>query len=190
MFQKFSARLRNSDVDYRLLVPLLVSTVLVQAITAVVRITVSYRAVELELSIVWLGLIAAAFAIVPILMAVQVGRFIDRGHDAHTAWIGAAIFAAACSGFAFWSQPAGLLVWSTIMGSGHLMLMASQQMLCVRAAATPRRLEQVFGNYMVAGAIGQGAGPYLVGFMGGAATVPPTQTLFVIAWRSPAFRSR
>ena len=42
------------------------------------------------------------------------------------------------------------------MGTGHIMLMASQQMLCVRAAG-PRSLESVFGNYMVAGAIGQGA---------------------------------
>ena len=63
------------------------------------------------------------------------------------------------------------------MGSGHIMLMASQQMLCVRAAG-PRSMEQVFGNYMVAGAIGQGLGPYVVGWVGGGATVPPTQLLF------------
>jgi MFS family permease len=181
MFSKFADRIRNSDVDLRLLVPLLVGTMLVQVVTAVVRVTTSYRAVELNLSIVWLGLIATTFAIVPILVAVQVGRFIDRGHDAHTAWIGSGIFTAACAGFAAWSSaPQALLVWSTVMGCGHLMLMASQQMLCVRAAG-PRSMEQVFGNYMVAGAIGQGLGPYIVGWTGGAATVPPTQHLFTIA---------
>ncbi|MBM3530837.1 MAG: MFS transporter [Alphaproteobacteria bacterium] len=177
MFQKFSDRIHNSDVDYRLLVPLLLCTTLVQVVTAMVRITTSYRAVELNLSIVWLGLIAATFAIVPIMLAVRIGRFIDHGHDAHTAWMGSAIFAAACAGFAVWSTPEGLLIWSTIMGTGHLMLMASQQMLCVRAS-TPRSMEKVFGNYMVAGAIGQGVGPYVVGWMGGAATLPPTETLF------------
>ena len=78
MFDKFAARFRNSDIDYRLLAPLLVSTTLVQLMTALIRITTSYRAVELKLSIVWLGLIASAFAIVPILLAVRVGRFIDR----------------------------------------------------------------------------------------------------------------
>jgi len=67
-----------------------------------------------------------------------------------------------------------------VMGTGHIMLMASQQMLCVRAAG-PRSLESVFGNYMVAGAIGQGLGPYVVGYLGGAASVPPTQLLFIIA---------
>jgi MFS family permease len=177
MLDKLAARFRNSDINYRLLIPLLVSTALVQVLTALVRITTSYRAVELGLSIAWLGLIASAFAIIPIVMAVRVGRFIDRGHDAHTVWIGSALFMAACGGFAIWSSAEGLLLFSALMGSGHLMLMASQQMLCVRAAG-PRSLEPVFGNYMVAGAVGQGIGPYVVGWVGGGATVPPTQLLF------------
>ena len=179
MFQKLAARIRNSDSDFRLLVPLLASTMLVQMVTAMVRVTTSYRAVELNLSIVWLGLIAATFAICPILIAVRVGRFIDGGREAETAWIGGAIFAVACACFAIWPTPKGLLVSSTIMGTGHLMLMASQQMLCVRAAG-PRSLESVFGNYMVAGAIGQGIGPYVVGWVGGATAVPPTELLFIV----------
>ena len=180
MFEKLAARVRSSDTDFRLLVPLLISTMLVQVVVAMVRVTTSYRAVELGLSIVWLGLIAATFAIFPIMIAVRVGRTIDRGYDAQTTWLGAAIFAAACGSFAIASSATALLVSSTIMGIGHIMLMASQQMLCVRAAG-PRSLESVFGNYMVAGAIGQGAGPYVVGWLGGAAAVPPTQTLFIIA---------
>ncbi len=161
-----------------LLIPLLVSTALVQVIVAVVRITTSYRVVELELSIVWLGAIAAAFALLPIGLAVWVGRFIDRGHDALTLWIGSAIVAFSCGIFVLRSTPEVLIAATALMGVGHLMLMASQQLLCVRAAGT-RSLESVFGNYMVAGAVGQGLGPYVVGWMGGAATVPPTQLLFV-----------
>ena len=180
MFEKLAARVRSSDTDFRLLVPLLISTMLVQLVTALVRVTTSYRAVELNLSIVWLGLIAATFAICPILIAVRVGREIDRGYDAQTTWLGAAIFAVACASFAF-AAVAGRRCWSssTIMGTGHIMLMASQQMLCVRAAG-PRSLESVFGNYMVAGAIGQGIGPYVVGWVGGTAAVPPTQLLFIV----------
>src|SRR3954469_4260213 len=179
MFEKLTARVRSSDTDFRLLVPLLISTMLVQLVTAMVRVTTSYRAVELDLSIVWLGLIAATFAICPILIAVRVGREIDRGYDAQTTWLGAAIFAVACASFATASSTVALLISSAVMGTGHIMLMASQQMLCVRAAG-PRSLESVFGNYMVAGAVGQGVGPYVVGWVGGAASVPPTQPLFVI----------
>ena len=120
------------------------------------------------------------FAILPIFIAVQVGRYIDRGHDARTAWIGAGLFLLSCVGLAFWSSVEGLFIATTVMGMGHLCLMASQQMLCVRAAG-PRSMENVFGNYMVAGAIGQGLGPYIVGWAGGGATVPPTRLLFLIA---------
>lgn len=180
MFRKLADHIHNSDIDYPLLVPLLLSSFMVQTVTALVRVTISYRAVELELSIVWLGLIAATFAIFPILIAVQVGRFIDRGYDTRTAWIGALIFCLSMTGFALWPTPAGLLLFSTIMGLGHIMLMASHQMICVRAAG-PKSLEAVFGNFMVVTAIGQGFGPYVVGWMGGNAPVPPTQPLFVVA---------
>jgi predicted MFS family arabinose efflux permease len=181
MFRKLAARVRNSEFDLRLLIPLLLLTVLVQIVTAIVRITTSYRAFELDLSTAWLGVIAAAFAAFPIMMAVQVGRFIDRGNDALTIWVGSAIMAASSAGFVLWPSAVGLVVVTTIMGSGHIMLMASQQMLCVRAAKSPRAMESVFGNYMVAGAIGQGVGPYVVGLAGGSATVPPTGYLFTIA---------
>jgi MFS family permease len=179
MFEKLAARARNSDVDVRLLVPLLLNTALVQIVTAIIRITTSYRAFELGLSTVWLGVIAAAFALFPIMIAVGVGRYIDRGHDARIAWIGSSLFLAGCAGFTVWPTAGGLLVSSLVMGAGHLMLMATQQMLCVRAAGT-KNMESVFGNYMVAGAIGQGIGPYVVGWAGGGATVPPTQPLFLI----------
>ena len=110
MFEKLAARFRNSDTDYRLLVPLLLSTMLVQMVTAMVRVTTSYRAVELNLSIVWLGLIAATFAIFPILIAVRVGRFIDRGYDAQTTWLGAAIFLSPARALRSGRRPTALLV--------------------------------------------------------------------------------
>jgi hypothetical protein len=74
MFRKLADHIRSSDTDYALLVPLLLSSFLVQTVTSLVRVTISYRAVELGLSIVWLGLIAATFAIFPILIAVRIGR--------------------------------------------------------------------------------------------------------------------
>ena len=180
MFRKIADRIRNSNLDSRLLVPLLTVTALEQAIAAIVRIGTSYRAVELDLSTAWIGVIAAAYSAFPIVMAVQIGRFIDRGNDALTIWIGSFVVAASSALFLLWPNPVAMLVITAMIGSGHTMLMASQQMLCVRAAKTSRSRESVFGNYMVAGAIGQALGPYIVGWAGGAATVPPTQLLFMI----------
>jgi MFS family permease len=173
------------DIDYRLLVPVLINATLLQTIVSIVRVTTSYRTVELALSEVWLGVISAAFALFPIGLAVWVGRYIDRGHDAHAAWLGSALFAVACGGFALFPSAVALLVCTAMLGIGHLFLMAAQQMLCVRAGG-PHGLDRVFGNYMVAGAIGQGIGPLIVGWAGGAATLPPTGFLFVLAFATAA----
>ena len=92
---------RTSDVNYRLLVPLLLNVAIIQAVYAIVRVTTSYRAIELNLPVVWLGIISATFAILPIIFAVQVGRFLDRGKDAQAAWLGASLLVLACAGFRF-----------------------------------------------------------------------------------------
>jgi MFS family permease len=173
------------DIDYRLLAPVLVNAVLIHIVVTLVRVTTSYRAVELDLPIIWLGVISATFAIFPIFLAVWVGRFIDRGHDAVTAWIGSGVIAVACLGFVLFSSAAALLVCTALLGTGHLFMMAAQQMLSVRAGG-PHGMDKVFGNYMVASAVGQGLGPFIVGWAGGTAIVPPTQFLFTIGLATAA----
>ena len=181
-WSKFLAsRGRARDIDYRLLVPLVAHSAIVQTIYAIVRVTTSYRAIELDLPVVWLGVISATFAILPMLLAVWLGRFLDRGHDAQAAWIGSGVFVLACAGFCFLANSlAALLLLTALFGVGHLFLMASQQMLCVRSAG-PRGRDSAFGNYVVGSAVGQGLGPYIVAWIGGSATLPATGKLFGIA---------
>jgi hypothetical protein len=136
------------------------------------------RTIELGLPVVWLGIISAGFAILPIFLALQIGRYIDRGHDAHAAWIGSTIILLAC--VALWAWPTSavhLLVFTIALGTGHMFLMAAQQMLTVRCA-NARGRDVAFGHFMVAISIGQGLGPFIVGLVGGAATVPPTAPLW------------
>jgi predicted MFS family arabinose efflux permease len=153
----------------------------VQTIYAIVRVTTSYRAIELDLPIVWLGVISATFAIPPTLLAVWVGRLLDRGYDAQAAWFGSGMFVLVCAGFCFFANSlAGLLILTALFGVGHLFLMASQQMLCIRCSGLRGR-DSVFGNYLVASAIGQGLGPYIIAWAAGSAMVPPTGKLFGIA---------
>ena len=142
-------------VDYRLLVPVLINSTLIHTVVSILRVTTSYRAVELDLSIIWLGVISATFAIFPIFLAVSVGRFIDRGHDATTAWIGSGLIAVAAAGFTFFASAEALLAFTAVLGTGHLFMMAAQQMLCVRSGG-PAAMDRVFGNY---GGGGGGPGP-------------------------------
>jgi predicted MFS family arabinose efflux permease len=169
-----------SDVNYRLLVPLLLNVAIIQAVYAIVRITTSYRAIELKLPVVWLGIISATFAILPIIFAVQVGRYLDRGKDAQAVWLGASLLVLACAGFRFATGSLlTLLLMTALLSISHILIMASQQMLCVRCTG-PRGRDAAFGNYVIASAVGQGLGPYLVAWVGGSATLPPTGRLFMI----------
>ena len=74
-------------MNYRFLVPLMTTAVLEQTVVTIVRVTTSYRAVELGLSVIWLGIITTAIAILPLLLAVKVGRYIDQGNETKTAVI-------------------------------------------------------------------------------------------------------
>jgi len=171
---------RSSDIDYRLLVPLLLNSTIVQAVYAIERVTTSYRVIELDLPVIWLGIIASAFAILPIFLGVWVGRFLDRGNDAQATWFGCGLLVVTCSGF-WWSANSvtTLLLWTFLLGISNLFLMAGQQMTCIRCSG-PRGRDSVFGNYLVVNAVGQGLGPYLIAWLGGSAMLPPTNQLFAI----------
>jgi MFS family permease len=170
----------GDDIDYRLLVPFLAHVTLTQTLILIIRITTSYRALELGLPVLWLGVIATGFAIIPALTALQVGRWIDRGNDARAVWLGSALVFIACIGFWAWPRSAiHLLGFSVLLGFGHMFCMAGHQMLAVRSGGARSR-ESVLGYYMVAASIGQGFGPFVVGWLGGSAAVPPTGQLFAV----------
>jgi len=181
-----SARTELSDVDYRLLIPFLTHVVLTQTLIQVIRITTSYKAIELGLSVLWLGVIAAGFAIIPAFTALRVGRWIDRGNDASAVRLGSALTVVACIGLWAWPRSGmHLLGFSVLLGFGHMFCMAGHQMLAVRSGGARSR-ESVLGYYMVAASIGQGFGPFIVGWLGGSVALPPTGPLFGISLAAAA----
>lgn len=170
-----------SDLNWPLFLTLMLSNIVVNAVISLSRVTTSYRAIELNLSVVWIGIIAAGFSLVPVLLAVQVGRFIDRGHDALSTWVGALMMLLACAGM--WWRPDSamdLLMFSILLGFGHMFCITGQQMIAVRCSG-PISREHVFGYHMIAIATGQGLGPMLLGWLGGGTKIPPTSEMFTIA---------
>src|SRR5258708_2902827 len=180
MLQKSRARTAPPDIDWRLLAPLLANAFMVHTVIGIIRVTTSYRTIELDLPVVWLGVISASFALLPVFSAVALRRFIDRGNDSQAAWIGARLIMVAAAGV--WVLSASgllLLAFTVLLGFGHLFCMASHQMLAVRSA-NMRGREVAFGHFMVAASTGQGLGPFVVGWLGGSSTVPATGYLFGI----------
>jgi predicted MFS family arabinose efflux permease len=165
---------------HRLLFAIVSTAFVEQAVITIARITTTYRAVELDLSVVWLGIITAVYAVLPIAIGVPIGRFIDRGFDAVTTWIGGGLLIVGCAFFLLLPNLTGILIATAIMGTAHLLFVVSQQIQCTRCGTGPGAMERAIGNYMVANAAGQGVGPYIVAIAGGSASVPPTHFLFAL----------
>ena len=176
-----SGQTPKHDYVIGLLAPFLVHALMFQIITGLTRVTTSYRAIELDVSYVWYGAISSGYALLPIFLAIPLGRYIDRGHDSYSIWTGSAFQLAANIGFWLWPANAfALTFYSVIAGIGHLFVMAGHQALTLRCAG-PLSREGVFGWYMVVLSIGQMIGPGLIGWMAGSAKLPPTSPLFAMA---------
>lgn len=170
------------EIDLRLFIPLVANTVLLHVAVLLTRLGATYRGLELELSVVVIGVIAASFSLLPAVLAVPVGRFIDRGHDALAIRIGSVLSLVSAVGFVIVPSNAVTLALNTaVMGVGQLACMAGHQIVCVRAAKGPRGREAIFGYHMVAIAFGQGVGPFIVSWLAGNAAIPPTGLVFQIS---------
>lgn len=158
---------------------LLAHTLLVHGVTQVLRPTTSYRALELGLAPSLLGVLSASFALVPLFLALAVGRAADRHGERLPLLGGAALVLVSAVGFATLadSLPA-LAAWSAVLGLGHLLTMVGQQSL-VATLAGPGRSDVAFGRYAFAASAGQALGPGTIAALSGAAALPDTGRLFV-----------
>ena len=156
---------------------ILMHALFLQLAAYVVRPTAAYKALELGVDPALLGLIAASFAVVPLVVAVWMGRAADSGREVPLMVFGALLMVAAGVGLLFFSATLWmLLLWNVVLGLGHLMSVLAEQSLV--AQASEKRLDSAFGVYTFAGSIGQAIGPSLIGIFGGGATIPDTSQLF------------
>lgn len=172
---------KKHDYDFALTIPFLIHAFVAQCVTVLTRIDTSYRAIELDIPIAWFGIINSGYALLPIFLAVSIGRYIDRGNDVRIIWIGSAVALVSNIGFWGWGTSGiNLLAFTVIGGVGHLCLMAGHQALTLRAAG-PASREGIIGTYMVILSIGQMLAPIYIAWTAGSAKIPPTQLLFSVA---------
>jgi MFS family permease len=165
----------------RLLAVLLVHSVLTQVITFVLRPAATYRAIELDVPGAWLGVLGASFAVVPLVLAVPSGQATDRFGERRVMLAGAALTALSGVLLALLGTgPAGVVLGTVVLGTGHLLSVVGQQ-AAVANSAPPGRFDSAFGYYTFAASLGQAIGPGLIVLVGGARAIPDTQTLFLVA---------
>ena len=154
--------------------------VLVQVITFVLRPTATYRAVEHDVPAHWLGVLAASFAVLPLLLAVPAGHATDRYGERRVMVAGSAIVLFCALGFlVLGGSVLGLVVASVLLGLGHLCSVVGQQAMVANGTG-PESYDAAFGHYTFATSVGQAIGPGLIVLFGGGGTVPHTGAIF--AW--------
>ncbi|MPZ62781.1 MAG: MFS transporter [Propionibacteriales bacterium] len=148
---------------------LLVVTLFLHIAVNLFRPMVSYRALELGVAPRYLGLISAAFAVVPLVVGITVGRLVDReGPRQLHVFLGSVLLGIGGLGLGLVGSLAGVVVLFAICGLGHLLVaIAMQTMISHQSSADA--LDRRFGYFTFAGSAGQLVGPLLGGLVAPAA---------------------
>ncbi|SEB68264.1 Predicted arabinose efflux permease, MFS family [Paramicrobacterium humi] len=157
-------------------------SVIIQIIVFAIRPVVSYAALDLGVSPGFLGLLAAAYALPALAMAVPAGHAIDRLGERKALIAGAVLvvlaMAAAYAGLgSLWL----LVVATVLLGAGQVLTVIGQQAF-IGNTSTARGSDAAFGYYGFAAAAGQTIGPLLLALPGGSRTVPPLPLIMLIGF--------
>jgi MFS family permease len=138
----------------------LAGVVLTQAALFLARPVTSYRALALGADARAVGLITAAFALVPLVVAVPLGRASDHWRPGWLLTGGIALGAVACALLGLAASLPGLALASAALGLGHLALTLAGQSLIARQSGDALH-DRDFGLYAAAASAGQLIGPAL-----------------------------
>jgi MFS family permease len=138
----------------------LAGVVLTQAALFLARPVTSYRALALGADARAVGLITAAFALVPLVVAVPLGRASDRWRPGWLLTGGIALGAVACALLGLAASLPGLALASAALGLGHLALTLAGQSLIARQSGDALH-DRDFGLYAAGASAGQLIGPAL-----------------------------
>ena len=129
------------------------------------RPILSYRAIDLGAGPVGIGVLAASFAVIPIFMAVPLGRLTDRRGERSLAMFGGTLTTVACVLFIVVDTFALLVALNVVLGVGHLLLSLSQQAYVGRGSDSDTR-DVSFARFTLTGSLGQMAGPLMATYAG------------------------
>jgi MFS family permease len=133
-----------------------------QAAVYIARPTTSYRLLSLGYDAGDVGLVAAAYALLPLLAAIPLGRYSDRRHAGSLIGVGCALQAGACGLLAVADTALTLGAASTVLGLGHLAVALGVQDVVARESR-PESHDQHFGLLTAGVSLGQLVGPLVAG---------------------------
>jgi MFS family permease len=124
----------------------------------------TYQAVNLGADVTLVGIIGATFALVPLLIAIQVGKWVDLGFAGRATFLGPVITLVATVGLLSADQPWLLMLWMALMGAGHLLAMVGGQTL-IAQYSKDKKYETNFGLLTFYASLGHAIGPFIGGYL-------------------------
>ena len=171
-----------SDKSQRWLWALLINVALAQASIYVMRPMITYRALENGATGYQIGLIASIYALVPLIVAVQMGRWVGRIGEVPLLLAGCFSFIILGISFAFLNDIIAIAAATALAGIAHLSNVAASQAMV--ASRSPHELQdQNFGYFSFSTSMGHTFGPMLGGIIAGSSGVLPrsSTSAFVFA---------
>jgi len=151
---------------------LLINVAFAQASIYVMRPMITYRAIENGASGFEIGLIASIYALLPLLVAVPMGRWVGRLGEIPLLVIGSLAFIVLGISLAFLNDVLAIAAATAIAGVAHLANVAASQAMV--ASRSPNHLQdQNFGYFSFSTSLGHTLGPLAGGFIAGSAGVLP-----------------
>ena len=142
----------------------LLNSLLIQAGIYVVRPIITYKSVELGADAALVGLIGATFALAPLVFAIQVGRYVDRGRAGLALLLGSIILVLTTIALLFINSIALLMLAMPSLGMGHLLVMVGGQTL-IANRSNAKQYEKNFGLLTFYASAGHAIGPFVGGYL-------------------------
>lgn len=156
------AKLAMSNSRWLLLI--LLNSAFIQAGVYVVRPMVSYRALELGADAVLVGFIGSAFAIAPLIFAIVMGKWVDRGRDGTALLIGSSVSMLVTIALVLVESLPFLVLAMPLLGIGHLFAMLGGQTM-IANRSEDKKYEKNFGLLTFYASVGHAFGPFVGGIL-------------------------
>lgn len=147
---------------WRAWTPIGVHALAVQAVGFSVRPAVAYAALDAGVAPALLGVLSASYALAPLVLALPVGRAVDRIGERPVLIAGAVLMATSCGVLMIGSgQPVWLIVGLMLAGVSHLLCVVGEQTAVAGMSAGTS--DSRFAAYTFTSSLGQAVGPLLLG---------------------------
>ncbi|MER5887575.1 MFS transporter [Streptomyces sp. NPDC001941] len=146
------------------LLRLVIAFCFAQGAVSMARPAVSYRALSLGADERAVGVIAGAYALLPLFAAVPLGRRTDQGRCAPLLPLGVALIAVGCAAGGLADDLVAMAAWSGVTGLGHLCFVIGAQSIVARQSA-PAEQDRNFGHFTIGASLGQLIGPMAAGWL-------------------------